>query len=59
MGTSNSMSSSYNYTSRLCNGMYVYCDGRCTNCTRGIVIYSTRNQTTNSATGIHIVERPK
>lgn len=46
------------YTDRICNGMYVYCDGRCTNCARGIVLVSNRDQTTNDTMSIHIVKRP-
>lgn len=42
---------------RVCGGHQVYCDGDCCRCSRVIVLYSTQNQTSNTA-GIHIIQKP-
>lgn len=42
---------------RKCGNDEVYCDGNCCNCNRAEVLFSTRNQTSNTVS-IHIVKKP-
>ena len=51
-------STTYSYNTIRCGDENVRCDMNCANCERAEVVYSTRNQTTNNATQIHIVKKP-
>lgn len=43
----------------VCDNQVVWCSMDCFNCRKSKVIYSNKNETSNTGTTIHIVESPK